>query len=86
MYLSANRFSMAWEKGIQSDAKTKHEKRNSNPFFKVMRKRKTKTEIQIPFSKCGENEIQIRFSMSQVDKKRKIEMGMEFHFTGPKKK
>ena len=41
---------------FQSDAKTKHEKRNSNPFFKVMRKRKTKTEIQIPFSKCGENE------------------------------
>ena len=39
-----------------SDAKTKHKKRNSNPFFKVMRKRKTKTEIQIPFSKCGENE------------------------------
>ena len=41
---------------FQSDAKTKYEKRNSNPFFKVMRKRKTKTEIQIPFSKCGENE------------------------------
>ena len=39
-----------------SDAKTKHKKRNSNPFFKEMRKRKTKTEIQIPFSKCGENE------------------------------
>ena len=34
----------------------KYEKRNSNPFLKVMRKRKTKTEIQIPFSKCGENE------------------------------
>ena len=31
---------------FQSDAKTKHEKRNSNPFLKVMRKRKTKTEIQ----------------------------------------
>ena len=77
---------------FQSDAKTKHEKRNSNPFLKVMRKRKTKTEIQIPFSKCGENEKrktrnenQIRFSMSQVDKKRKIEMGMKFHFTRPKK-
>ena len=39
-----------------SDAKMEHKKRNSNPFFKVMRKRKTKTEIQIPFSKCGENE------------------------------
>ena len=70
----------------------KYEKRNSNPFLKVMRKRKTKTEIQIPFSQCGENEKrktknenQIRFSMSQVDKKRKIEMGMEFHFTRPKK-
>ena len=58
---------------FQSDAKRKHEKRNSNPFFKVMRKRKTKTEIQIPFS------------MSQVDEKRKIEMEMEFHFTRPKK-
>ena len=41
--------------------------------FQVMRKRNTK------------NEIQIRFSMSQVDKKRKIEMEMEFHFTRPKK-
>ena len=39
-----------------SDAKMERKKRNSNPFFKVMRKRKTKTEIQIPFSKCGENE------------------------------
>ena len=41
---------------FQSDAKTKHEKPHSNLFLKVMRKRKTKTEIQIPFSKCGENE------------------------------
>ena len=40
---------------FQSDWKTKHEKRNSNSFLKVMRKRKTKTEIQIPFSKCGKN-------------------------------
>ena len=58
---------------FQSDAKTKHEKRNSNPFFKVMRKRNMK------------NEIQIRFSMSRIDIKRKIEMEMEFHFTRPRK-
>ena len=58
---------------FQSEAKTKHEKRNSNPFFKVMRKRNMK------------NEIQIRFSMSRIDKKRKIEMEMEFHFTRPRK-
>ena len=31
-------------------------KRNSNPFFKVMRKRKSKNEIQIRFSKWSENE------------------------------
>ena len=58
---------------FESDEKTKNKNRNSNPLFKVRRKRKTK------------NEIQIRFSMSQVDKTRKIEMGMEFHFTRPKK-
>ena len=39
----------------------RNKNRNSNPLFKVRRKRKTK------------NEIQIRFSVSQVDKKRKIE-------------
>ena len=33
-----------------------NEKRNSYPFFKVMRKRKTKTEVQMRFSKLGENE------------------------------
>ena len=33
-----------------------NEKRNSNPFFKVMRKRKTKNEIHIRFSKWCENE------------------------------
>ena len=59
--------------------------RNSNRFFKVMRKRKKKNEIQIPFLKCSKNEIQICFSMPRVDKKRKIEMEMEFHFTRPKK-
>ena len=35
-----------------------NEKRNSYPFFKVMWKRKTKTEIDIRFSKLGENEKQ----------------------------
>ena len=33
-----------------------NEKRNSNPFFKVMRKRKTKNKIHIRFSKWCENE------------------------------
>ena len=33
-----------------------NEKRNSNPFFKVMRKRKRKNEIHIRFSKWCENE------------------------------
>ena len=56
---------------FQSDAKTKHEKRNSNPFFKVMRKRKTKTEIQIPFSKCGENEKQNSNPFFNVTSRRK---------------
>ena len=41
--------------------------------------------LSITGNEKTKNEIQIRFSMSQVDKKRKIEMGMEFHFTRPKK-
>ena len=41
---------------FQSDAKTKNEIRSSNPFFKVRRKRKTKSKIQICFSKSCENE------------------------------
>ena len=36
----------------------KYEKRNWNPFSKVMRKRNTKNEIQIRFSKWWENEKQ----------------------------
>ena len=36
----------------------KYEKRNSNPFFKVMGKQKTKYEVQIGFSKLGENKKQ----------------------------
>ena len=43
---------------FQSNAKTKNEKQNSYPFFKVMRKRKTKYEVQNRFSKLGENEKQ----------------------------
>ena len=43
---------------FQSDAFTKNENRNSYPFFKVMRKRKTKYEVQIGFSKLGEIEKQ----------------------------
>ena len=44
-----------------------------------------KAEFKSVFQSDAKNEIQIRFSMSQVDKKRKIEMEMEFHFTRPKK-
>ena len=43
---------------FQRSAKTKNEKQNSYPFFKVMRKRKTKYEVQNRFSKLGENEKQ----------------------------
>ena len=43
---------------FQSDARTKIEKWNSNPFFKVKRKRKKKYEVQIRFSKLSENEKQ----------------------------
>ena len=43
---------------FQSNAKTKNEEQNSYPFFKVMRKRKTKHEVQNRFSKLGENEKQ----------------------------
>ena len=41
---------------FQSEAKTKKEIRSSNPFFKVKRKRKTKSKIQICFSMSCENE------------------------------
>ena len=41
-----------------SNLQCKYEKRNSNPFSKVMRKRNTKNEIQIRFSKWWENEKQ----------------------------
>ena len=34
----------------------KNEKRNSNQFFKVMRKRQKRYEVQISFSKLGEND------------------------------
>ena len=43
---------------ITSNAQCKYEKRNWNPFSKVMRKRNTKNEIQIRFSKWWENEKQ----------------------------
>ena len=72
---------------FQSDAKTKHEKRNSNPFLKWWENEKQKPKLKSPFQSAAKTKhtIQIRFSMSQVDEKRKIEMEMEFHFTRPKK-
>ena len=99
-----------------------NEKRNSNPFFKVMRKRKTKNEIHIRFSKWCENEKrklklisvfqsdaktknEIRSSkpffkvrrkrktikkqnsnlFSNVMRKRKMDMALEFPFLTPSK-
>ena len=55
--------------------------------FESDEKTKQKPKFKSPFQSAAKtkNEIQIRFSMSQVDKKRKIEMGMKFHFTRPKK-
>ena len=55
--------------------------------FESDEKTKQKPKFKSPFQSAAKtkNEIQIRFSMSQVDKKRKIEMGREFHFTRPKK-
>ena len=41
---------------FQSDAKTKNEIRSSKPFFKVRRKPKTRSKIQICFSMPCENE------------------------------
>ena len=41
---------------FQSDAKTKNEIQSSKPFFKVRRKRKTKSKFQICFSMPCENE------------------------------
>ena len=43
---------------FQSNAKPKNENWYWCPFFKVMRKRKTKYEVQNRFSKLGENEKQ----------------------------
>ena len=54
-----------------------NEKRNSYPFFKVMRKRKTKTEVQMRFSKLGEtkNEKQNSNLFFNVMRKRKTKKG-----------
>ena len=46
-----------WE-WVDDNKQCKYEKRNWNPFSKVMRKRNTKNEIQIRFSKWWENEKQ----------------------------
>ena len=46
-----------WE-WVDDNKQCKYEKRNWNPFSKVMRKRNTKNEIQIRFLKSWENEKQ----------------------------
>ena len=46
-----------WE-WVDDNKQCKYEKRNWNPFSKVTRKRNTKNEIQIRFSKWWENEKQ----------------------------
>ena len=58
---------------IQSAAKTKNEKQNSDPFFNVTSRQKTKNRNGngIPFYKAEE--------------KRKIKMKFEFHFFMPSK-
>ena len=60
---------------MKKDEKTKQKPKFKSPFQSAAKTKKRKKK----------NEIQIRFSMSQVDKIRKIEMGREFHFTRPKK-
>ena len=47
---------------FQSDEKTRNEKRNSYPFFIVMRKRKTKTEIHSLFQSDAKTKNKIRSS------------------------
>ena len=66
-----------------------NEKRNSNPFFKVMRKRKTKNEIRSakPFFKVRaktKNKKQNSNLFSNVMRKRKMEMALEFPFPMPR--
>ena len=58
---------------FQSDAKTKHENRNSNPFWKWWENEKQKPKFKSPFESAAKtkNEIQIRFSVSPVAKNEK---------------
>ena len=60
-----------------------NEKRNSNPFFKVKRKRKTKNEIHIRFSKWCENEKRkLKFiSFFKVIRKRKTKYEVQNRFS-----
>ena len=66
---------------FQSNPKTKKEKRNSYPFFKVVRKRKTKTEIHIRFSKRCENEIRSSKPFFKVRRKRKTKSKIQICFS-----
>ena len=68
---------------FQSNAKTKNEKRNSYPFVKVMRKRKTKTDIDVRFSKWCENEIRSSKPFSEVRRKRKTKSKIQICFSMP---
>ena len=61
----------------------KNDKRNSNPFFKVMRTRKTKTEIDIRFSKWCENEIRSSKPFFKVRRKRKTKSKIQIWFSMP---
>jgi len=70
---------------FQSDEKTKNKKRKSNPLFKVRRKTEYENRNSNPLFKMRrkrktKNEIQIRCSMSQVDKTRKIKWNLNSIF------
>ena len=59
-----------------------NEKRNSNPFFKVMRKRKTKNEIHIRSWKCWKtkNESWNWYPFFKVMRKRKTKYEVQNRF------
>ena len=65
----------------------KNEKRNSNPFFNVMRMRKRQSEAKFKcdFHSVAQTKIKSAFQCHMGRQKMKMEMEMEFCFTRPKK-
>ena len=74
---------------FQSNAKTKNEKRNSYPFFKVMRKlnEKRKLKFIVVFQSWAKtkNKKQNSNLFFDVMRKRKMEISLEFPFPMPSK-